>query len=93
MTSACRGFSLAVSGMMIPPTFCSASSILRTRTRSRRGFTFAIRCPPVVRVMAARLPSPPRPERGSDARSRPAGRFADGRFEAALAAFLGVFTW
>ncbi len=24
---------------------------------------------------------------------RPAGRFAEGRFEAARAAFLGVFTW
>jgi hypothetical protein len=31
---------------MMPPTFCSVSSILRTMTRSRRGLTFAIFSPP-----------------------------------------------
>src|SRR5947207_11232939 len=39
-TLACCGFSLAVSGMMMPPTRCSCSSTRFTRTRSRRGRTF-----------------------------------------------------
>src|SRR5438093_1498043 len=37
---ACCGFSLAVSGMMIPPIFCSCASTRLTRTRSRKGRTF-----------------------------------------------------
>src|SRR5436190_12710114 len=39
-TLACCGFSLAVSGMMMPPTRCSCSSTRFTSTRSRRGRTF-----------------------------------------------------
>jgi hypothetical protein len=35
-------FSLAVSGMMIPPIFCSCASIRFTRTRSCRGRTFMV---------------------------------------------------
>ena len=40
------GFSLAVSGMMIPPFLTSFSSTGSTRTRSPRGFTFCaiVRC-------------------------------------------------
>src|SRR4029453_15040729 len=38
----CCGFSLAVSGMMMPPTFCSPSSMRSTMTRSCRGLTFII---------------------------------------------------
>src|ERR1039458_7724479 len=37
LTSACCGFSLAESGMMIPPTFCSPSSRRFTITRSCKG--------------------------------------------------------
>ena len=39
---------------MIPPTFCSASSILRTSTRSRSGLTFPIGRPPVDAWQRAR---------------------------------------
>src|SRR5262245_48750441 len=37
ITSACWGFSFAVSGIMIPPRICSASSRRFTRTRSCKG--------------------------------------------------------
>src|SRR6185436_10782445 len=40
MTLPCMGFSFAVSGMMIPPTFCSPSSIRLTMMRSCSGLTF-----------------------------------------------------
>src|SRR5712691_574263 len=42
ITSACCGFSFAVSGTMIPPTFCSPSSIRFTSTRSRSGLTLGM---------------------------------------------------
>ena len=40
MTLPCCGFSLAESGMMIPPTFCSPSSRRWTMMRSCSGLTF-----------------------------------------------------
>src|SRR5688500_449192 len=40
MTLPCCGFSLALSGMMIPPTFCSPSSMRETMMRSCSGLTF-----------------------------------------------------
>src|SRR5581483_3860184 len=40
MTSPCMGFSLAVSGMMIPPLVFMSSSMRRTTTRSCRGRNF-----------------------------------------------------
>src|SRR5688500_4437706 len=40
MTLPCWGFSLALSGMMIPPTFCSPSSMRETMMRSCSGLTF-----------------------------------------------------
>src|SRR5260370_27731600 len=42
ITSPSWGFSLAVSGMMIPPFAVSFSSSLRTRTRSGRGVIFTV---------------------------------------------------
>jgi hypothetical protein len=39
MTVACCGFSLAVSGMIIPPTCCSRSSMRCTMMRSSSGLT------------------------------------------------------
>jgi hypothetical protein len=40
MTFPCCGFSFALSGMMIPPTFCSPSSMRWTMMRSCSGLTF-----------------------------------------------------
>src|SRR5262245_33072598 len=62
ITSPSWGFSLAVSGMMIPPRFVSCSSIRRTRTRSARGRTFMLLPPPSRRVA---LPHAPRVTAGS----------------------------
>src|SRR4051812_38871151 len=42
MTLPCCGFSLAVSGMMIPPIFCSPSSMRCTMMRSWSGLTFML---------------------------------------------------
>src|SRR6185503_1098990 len=42
-TLPCCGFSLAESGMMIPPTFCSPSSMRCTRMRSCSGLAFMCR--------------------------------------------------
>src|SRR6185295_2250770 len=48
ITLPCWGFSLAESGMMIPPTFCSPSSIRETMMRSCNGLTFMLCTPSVV---------------------------------------------
>src|SRR5262249_36938246 len=48
MTSPCWGFSLAVSGMMMPPGVRSSSSIRRTTTRSCNGRNFIVEPPPLL---------------------------------------------
>src|SRR5262245_2866447 len=48
MTFPCCGFSLAVSGMMMPPIFCSPSSMRWTMMRSCSGLTFML-CTPSLR--------------------------------------------
>ena len=50
MTLPCCGFSLAESGMMIPPIFCSPSSRRRTMIRSCSGLT-SMTSPPEVGVV------------------------------------------
>src|SRR5580765_2937435 len=49
MTLPCWGFSLAESGMMIPPIFCSPSSMRETMMRSCNGLTFMLCTPSVMK--------------------------------------------
>ena len=56
MTLPCCGFSLAESGMMIPPIFCSPSSRRWTMMRSCSGLTFMLSSPSVVCGLEVCLP-------------------------------------